>query len=219
MSGVEIEAKTMEEAIEKASQELGAPKEELDVEVLSEGTGRMFGLIGGKNVKIKASLKRPPEKNKLEEAKGVLETVLSYLASEFTVEPSEDDEKIVLNIYGDGSGLLIGRRGQTLDALQYLVNKIVNRFPEDRKQVVVDTEDYRVRRRDSLVSLAKRLSEKVKRQGTPVMTNPMSSSDRRVIHLTLQDEEELTTKSKGEGLYRRVVISPKGLGRDQSQEL
>jgi spoIIIJ-associated protein len=219
MSEVEVEAKTMEEALEKASQELGASKEELEIEVLEEGAGKVFGLLGGKNVKIRATVLRAPEKGKGEAAKEVLETILSYLASDFTVNTHEDDEKIVLDIRGDGSGLLIGRRGQTLDALQYLVNKIVNRFPEDRKQVVVDTESYRVRRKDSLVTLARRLSEKAKRQNAPVTTNPLSSSDRRIIHLALQDEEELETKSKGEGLFRRVVIFPKGFEHDSGREL
>jgi spoIIIJ-associated protein len=127
---------------------------------------------------------------------------------EATVDLQEDSERILLDIKGDGSGLLIGRKGQTLDALEYLINKIVHKDAEDKKRIVVDTENYRLRREDSLVQLAQRLAEKAKRLGRPVTISPMSAHDRRIIHLALQDDKTLRTWSTGSGLYRKVIISP-----------
>jgi spoIIIJ-associated protein len=127
---------------------------------------------------------------------------------EATVDLKEESERILLNIKGDGSGLLIGRKGQTLDALEYLINKIVHKDAEDKKRIVVDTENYRLRREDSLVQLAQRLAEKAKRLGRPVTISPMSAHDRRIIHLALQDDKTLRTWSTGSGLYRKVIISP-----------
>lgn len=209
MSTIEVEAKTMEEAIKQACEQLGRTQDQLEIEVLSDGSGKMFGIIGSTKVKIKASPKDPKTEGDTQKAKEVLENILQWFDMEAQVESSEDDECITLNIKGDGSGILIGRKGQTLDAFQYLVNKIVRRSPNCKKQVVVDTEGYRQRRKEMLMDLAKRLSEKAKAKAAPVSTGPLNPFERRIIHLTLQDDAELTTKSNGEGIYRRVVISPK----------
>jgi len=122
---------------------------------------------------------------------------------ETTVDLKEDPERILLNIKADGSGLLIGRKGQTLDAIEYLINKIVHKDAEDKKRIVVDTENYRLRREDSLVKLAQRLAEKAKRLGRPVTISPMSAHDRRIIHLALQDDKTLRTWSTGSGFTAR----------------
>jgi spoIIIJ-associated protein len=143
-----------------------------------------------------------------ETARKTLQDILRLLEVEATVDLKEESERILLNIKGDGSGLLIGRKGQTLDALEYLINKIVHKDAEDKKRIVVDTENYRLRREDSLVNLAQRLAEKAKRLGRPVTISPMSAHDRRIIHLTLQDDKTLRTWSTGSGLYRKVIISP-----------
>lgn len=208
MSTIEVEAKTMEEAISQACEQLGRPQDQLEIEVLSEGSGKMFGIIGSTKVKIKATPKDTRAEGDSKKAKEVLENILQRFGSEARVESSEDDECITLNIKGDGSGILIGRKGQTLDAFQYLVNKIVHRSLNCEKQVVVDTEGYRQRRREALLDLAKRLSEKAKTKDAPVSTSPLNPFERRIIHLALQDDAALTTKSNGEGIYRRVVISP-----------
>ncbi len=133
---------------------------------------------------------------------------MQRFGTEAQIETIEDEESITLNIKGDGSGILIGRKGQTLDALQYLVNKIVHRSLSVKKQTVIDTEGYRQKRKDALLDLAKSLGEKVRAKGVPVSTNPLNPFERRIVHLALQDDAELTTKSTGEGMYRRVVISP-----------
>ena len=222
MKSVEIEGKTIEEAINKACEELQASREELEIEVLSDSSAGFLGLVGGKKAQIRATVKEssaalPPEAHfpsalspnpVAETARKTLADILRLLEVEAPVDLEEDSERILLNIRGDGSGLLIGRKGQTLDALEYLVNKIVHRGAEDKKRIIVDTENYRFRREESLVKLAQRLAEKAKRLGRPVTISPMSAHDRRIIHLALQDDETLHTWSTGDGLYRKVIISP-----------
>jgi spoIIIJ-associated protein len=221
MKSVETEGKTTEEAIQKACEELSVSRQDLEIEVLSGGSSGFLGL-GAKNARIRATVKeisapRTPEarpsaalsdNQAAETAQKTLQDILRLLEVEATVELKEDSERILLNIQGDGSGLLIGRKGQTLDAMEYLINKIVHKDAEDKKRIVVDTENYRFRREDSLVKLAQRLGEKAKRLGRPVTISPMSAHDRRIIHLALQDDKTLRTWSTGTGLYRKVIISP-----------
>lgn len=209
MSAIEVEAKTMDEAINQACEQLGRPKDQLEIEVLSDSSSKMFGIMSSKKVRIKATVKETETEGDAQRAKGVLENILQGFGTETRIEASEDDECITLNIKGDGSGILIGRKGQTLDAFQYLVSKIVHRSHKCEKQIIVDTEGYRQRRREILIDLAKRLGEKAKIKDVSVSTNPLNPSERRIIHLALQDDAGLDTKSKGEGIYRRVVISPK----------
>ena len=208
MSTIEVEAKTLEEALRQASEQLGISQDQIEIEVLSEGSNKIFGIIGSSKVKIKATAKEQKGDDDARHAKKVLENILERFGTEVQVEVREDDDCITLNIKGDGSGILIGRKGQTLDAFQYIVNKIVHRSLNTKKQTVVDTEGYRKRREGALADLAKRLGEKAKTKGIPVSTNPLNPFERRLVHLALQDDAELTTKSNGEGMYRKVVISP-----------
>ena len=222
MKSVETEGKTVEEAISKACEELKASREELEIEVLTNGSSGFLGLVGAKNAQIRATVKEtapaaeegaglPPDASSheaAETAKKTLQDILSLLGMEAGVQLKEEEERIVLNIEGDGSGLLIGRKGQTLDALEYLINKIVHKGAEDKKRIVVDTENYRSRREESLVLLAQRLGDKAKRLGRPVTISPMSAHDRRIIHLALEEDKTLRTRSTGTGLYRKIVISP-----------
>jgi spoIIIJ-associated protein len=222
MKSVETEGKTIEEAISKVCEELKVSREDVDIDVLANGSTGFLGLVGAKNAKIRATLKERPEvptpeaslssvpsgAQVAETAKKTLSDLLRLLEIEASIELKEDSERILLNIKGDGSGLLIGRKGQTLDALEYLVNKIVHKGAEDKKRIVVDTENYRSRREESLVNLAQRLAEKAKRMGRPVTISPMSAHDRRIIHLALQEDKALHTWSTGTGLYRKIIISP-----------
>jgi len=209
MSMIEVEGKTVDEAIQKACEQLGLSPEQLEVEVLSDGSNKIFGIIGGTKVRIKATVKELPSEPDAQKAQDVLENILQRFGFETSIEVLEDDECVTLNIKGDGSGILIGRKGQTLDALQYVVNKIVHRSPNVTKQVIVDTEGYREKRKETLIDLAKRLSEQAKTREGPVSTSPLNPFERRIIHLAIQDDDELTTQSTGEGIYRSVVISPK----------
>ncbi len=142
-------------------------------------------------------------------AKETLENILALIPVEASVSAEQVDGNIALTIEGDKSGLLIGRKGKTLDALQFIVNRIVNKTLDKRIRVVVDSENYRQRRRDSLTQMALKMGDKAKRIGKPVTTNPLNPRERRIIHLTLKEDGRLNTKSKGDGLLKKVVIFPK----------
>lgn len=141
-------------------------------------------------------------------AKEILEGILKGMCFECRIAMHETPEKLTLNIEGDGSGLLIGKRGQNLDAIQYILNKAINRSDTERKMIIVDSEAYRKRREESLLILAERIREKVKKTKKPVSLSNMNAHDRRIIHLALQKDEALMTKSRGEGEYRKIVILP-----------
>jgi spoIIIJ-associated protein len=230
METYEFEGKTTEEAIQKAARELNLPVEELSVDVIEPGSAGIFGLVGGRKAKIKVTLKTPseleeegeeeeqepgerreePQENDVNFAKRTLEEILALIPVEATVAASRGEGRITLKVQGDRSGLLIGRKGKTLDALQFLVNKIVSKALDKKIDVVIDSENYRRRREDSLTQLALKMGDKAKRIKKPVTTNPMNPHDRRLIHLALKDDEQVETRSRGEGLMKRVVIIPKG---------
>jgi len=140
-------------------------------------------------------------------AKHTLQEILQKLGVEYTVDIKKRDDQILFNIHCENENFLIGRRGATLDAIQYLVNRIANKHAQEKIQVVLDTSDYRVNRKQRLQKLALRLSKRVKMTGKPVTISPMNPHDRRIIHLTLQDDRAVKTLSKGTGFMRRVMIS------------
>jgi spoIIIJ-associated protein len=145
-----------------------------------------------------------------ERAAKVLREILDHMGVDAEVSAFDDGDRIILDAHGAESGLVIGKKGATLDALQYLVNRIVFTKPHEGPLVIVDAEGYRGRREDTLVDLAQRLAEKVVASGRPVPVEPMSAHDRRIVHMALVDHEGVSTESEGEGSYRRVVIFPKG---------
>jgi spoIIIJ-associated protein len=302
MEGIEIEGKTIDEAIEKACSEFQVPREKLNIEIIAEGNSGFLGL-GAKKARIRAGLlsinmtlddvfprteketpvrmekfaaptpkgngagsnvdgsgamsaapnpkaqpavhpvaTRPTVKPKApetlehrtvarpyptpaivddgepaaEKAKRILEGLLTRMASPSPVAVEETEEAIILNIRGNGSGLLIGKRGQNLDAIQYIVNKAVHHTANGHKMITIDTEAYRKRREESLIALALRLGEKVKKTKKPVTVGHMNAHDRRIIHVAIQSDETLTTKSRGEGEYRKIVILPARCVPDQA---
>jgi spoIIIJ-associated protein len=144
-------------------------------------------------------------------AREALENILALIPMEGTsVIVKDNDGIIALDIEGDKSGLLIGRKGRTLDALQFIVNKIVNKTLERRTQVVVDSESYRKRRKEFLTQMAEQMGAKAKRIKKPVATNLLYPHDRRIVHLALRDDKGLSTKSRGDGLFKKVIIIPRG---------
>ena len=304
MEGIEIEGKTINEAIENACEEFNVPREKLNIEIIAEGNPGFLGL-GVKKALIRAGLlsidmtlddvfpwtetekptpvrtekfaaptpkgnvagssvddngvkpaapipkarpdvlpvtTRPTVKPKapepaehrvvarpypapaavgdgepaVEKARRILEGLLTRMAIPSPVAVEETEEAIILNIQGDGSGLLIGKRGQNLDAIQYIVNKAVHHTANGHKMITIDTEEYRKRREESLVALAVRLGEKVKKTKKPVTVGHMNAHDRRVIHMAMQNDETLTTKSRGEGEYRKILILPARRGPDHT---
>ncbi len=148
------------------------------------------------------------EENLAMRAKEKLDGILKRMGLDYPVQVEETSESITLEIEGDGSGLLIGRGGQTLDALQYLVNKATNKNGKERKRIILDTEDYRKRREKTLIALAEKLGEKVKKTRKPVTVNPLNAHDRRIVHMALQDDGQLNTRSRGEGTFRKIIILP-----------
>ena len=209
MEPIEIEGKTIDEAIEKAVEVLNTPKEQLDIEIISNGSQGFFNFLSAKKARIKASVVRNRGEEKKDKAQRLLKDILDLAKISASVGAMLKDDKIFLTIEGDGSGLLIGKRGQTLDALQYLVNKMVNRDPNSRIPVIIDTENYRNRREAKLSDIAQRLGDRAKRQQMTVATGPLNPQERRVIYLALQNDPDLLAKSEGEGELKRVVIIPR----------
>ena len=261
---LEIEDKSIDDAIEKACRDFGVPREKLNIEIISESTGGFLGMLT-KKAKIKASLlsldmdfnltddPEPKSKARIKiepriepedqpapaaratqevsvssfstdtssalaaQAKELLAGILTRMSFECQVSVNETPEKIILNIEGDESGLLIGRRGQNLDALQYILIKAINKSDNDHKMISVDSEAYRKRREESLLALAQRVREKVTNTQKPVSLTHMNAHDRRIIHLALQEDESLTTKSRGEGEYRKIVVLPARKGNNNTR--
>jgi spoIIIJ-associated protein len=142
------------------------------------------------------------------QAKALLEGILTRMDLDYPVTVEETEDSISLRIQGDGGGLLIGRRGQNLDAIQYIINKAVNKSAGERKIISVDIEEYRQKREVSLVALAEKLGDKVKKSKKSVTVDHMNAHDRRIIHMALQNDEALVTKSRGEGEYKKIIIMP-----------
>jgi len=224
MTCFEFTGKTPEDAIKIACRKLNLTEDEIDIEVVEPGSSGIFGLVGGKKARIKVKekvkekkgeKKQPSEDHNQDEldvaaiAKDALENILRLMPLENLVVKDEEKEGAVfLKIEGDKTGLLIGRKGQTLDALQFIVNKIVNKALGKRANVVVDSENYRERRQDFLVQTAIKLGEKAKKTMRPVSTDLLNPKDRRTVHMTLRNDKELETRSKGDGHLKKVVIFP-----------
>jgi spoIIIJ-associated protein len=200
----EFEARSVDEAILKACEYFDVSKDKLIVDVISKGS-KMLNFLGIKKVKIKVNVKEVYRGKLAQES---LERILSLMEMEAKVEmEKETKNQIKLMIIGDGSGILIGKNGQTLDALQYLIQRIVNNKINNKKQVILDTERYRERRTKNLAKMAQKLGEKAKKYRRIFSTEPLNSQDRKIIHLTLQDDKKLATKSEGDGLYKKIIIS------------
>jgi len=154
----------------------------------------------------------------LEMAKEYLTKMIELSGMNAQVQGEVSENRIVINVVGESSGLLIGKKGKTLDAIQYILSKMVSKQLGKRAYVVVDSEDYRGRRKKSLAEMALRLGEKAKKVGKPITISPMNAHDRRVVHLALQNDKQLKTRSKGEGLLKRIVILPQRLNRGRGQK-
>jgi spoIIIJ-associated protein len=239
MDFVETEGDTIDQAIENALISLGVERDRISIEILSEGKRGILG-FGTQKARVRASLRRPTvEASHLEpgsdpvvvasaapkplteaetaalgeKAKGVLIEILQRMGIEASVQAKIGDtaDEIVLEVICDDSGLLIGRKGQTLEALQYLVTRIAaDRQGSEGPHILVDVENYRQRRKKSLEDMALRLGEKAKRQRKTVTVDALSAADRRIVHAALQDDPWITTKSLGQGSYRRLLIIPEG---------
>ena len=202
MEFIEVSAKTVDDAITEASIKLGTTSDKIEVEVIEKGSTGFLG-IKSKPAIIKARKKNDTVDNIRE----FLENVFSAMNMEVTIDikKAEDDKVYEVELSGKEMGLLIGKRGQTLDSLQYLTNLAVNKYSDGYIKVKLDTEDYRQRRKDTLENLAKNIAYKVKRTKRPVSLEPMNPFERRVIHSALQGDRYVETHSEGEEPFRHVV--------------
>jgi spoIIIJ-associated protein len=241
---LEFESKSVEKAVEKASQKLNIPPNELSHDIISYGSTGIFGLVGSKKAKIRVvvpdeeTVKQSddaaydPEKESeevvamVDEAFGkettsevseentalgkeALQKMVDFITTDATVSASHIEGKLVYQVSGGNAAILIGKRGQTLEAMQYLVEKIINKQNEKRVRVDVDIEGYLQSRRERLQKLASRLSEKVKKTGKPLTAGQFNAHDRRIIHIALKEDRHVRTHSVGEGYYRKLKIYPK----------
>jgi len=207
MEFLEFEGKTTEEAIANAGAHFQVPSEELEIEIVWWGSPGFFGL-GGRKARIRAALPEEPEGDLLPLARGILEQILAKMHEPAAVTATQEEDRINLLIATPDAGLLIGKQGQTLDALQYLVTKMLAKQTRGKVRVAIDVEAYRARHNEALALLAQKYGDKVKRSGKPITLNPMNPYDRRIVHMALQGNKDLKTISRGEGLYKKVIISP-----------
>jgi spoIIIJ-associated protein len=233
MGHVEVEGSSIDEAIDKALQQLGVARDQVAIDILSSPTKGLLG-IGGRKAKVRVALRAPisieeeplpapraaarraeaapsaidPEL--LSRARGLLQDILNRMGFTVTVNATEDDGMIHLAIVGDSTGVLIGRHGQTLDAFEYFLHRALSKQEDGVGRIVVDCEDYRVRRRESLEAMANRLAEQAKIKRRSLTIESLSPRERRIVHLALQNQPGLTTRSSGDGYYRDLLIIPDG---------
>jgi spoIIIJ-associated protein len=227
MEFVEFEGKTTEEAIKQACTHFQLPPESLDIEIISVGSPGLFG-IGGRKAKVRVVLSRDEEEGESEgegqgegegegaadvdllpQAQELLERILELMGEKAKVLGRFDEEdRLSLGIDAEDPGLLIGKQGQTLEALQYLLTKMIAKKARRKVRVFIDIESYRARHQEALTQLALKSGEKAKKSGKPITLNPMNPHDRRIVHLALQGDKEIKTMSRGEGLYKKVVVYP-----------
>jgi spoIIIJ-associated protein len=229
MRAVEIEADSVDAAIAEGLHQLGATEQDVDITVLDEGSRGVLGL-GARKARVRITLSRESSAptavspsaeepstavsgEAMERAQNLLTDVFQHLAVPIKIEVTRAADHVTFNLVSESAGFIIGKRGQMLDALEYIVNRVATRDDAHVQHIVLDVAGYRERRRQYLEALARRLGEQVKRKRKPVQLEPMSPRDRRIVHIALQSDPALTTRSTGEGYYRRLVISPKSTGR------
>lgn len=207
LTELEKTGKTVEEALKAALAELELPEERISYEILEMPSKGFLGLIGNKPARIKVTVKKL---SPVEMAENFLRELFGAMDIKASIEKSETAEGFVFDLRGDDLGCLIGKHGQTLDALQYLVNLAANQdMSREKVRILLDIENYRKRREETLYRLAKRLADKVRRNGGQVVLEPMSRHERKIIHTALQDDRRVITYSDGDEPHRKVVIALK----------
>ena len=208
MSQIEMTARTVEEAIEVALKELDADRSDVEIDVVSRGKSGLLG-IGAEPAKVRVTLLDSPSEI-VTVTSEVIQSLLSLMDAEVVLTlkqmHNDDLDGPIFEIEGDDAGLLIGRKGETLKTLQFLVRFIVSQRLDDRVNLMIDVEGYQERRHQSLANMARRVARRVTDTGKPITLEPMPPNERRIVHLTLSDHPMVTTESTGMGSSRQVVI-------------
>ncbi len=215
MKSVIKTGRTVDEALASALSELGASVDQVEVEVLAEPSRGFLGLLGGKDAEVKVTVKR----DKVQLAREFVSGVLDRMGMETSLEVLRRDENVTLNIVGQDLGILIGRRGETLKALEFLTNVASGKGSGTVGRVFVDAAGYRQRRERELADMALSVAKRVERLGSRVAMEPMDARDRRVIHVALQGRDTVETYSEGEEPFRRVIIAPLRDRRNTSEDV
>ncbi len=205
MEQIKKSGKTVDDAIQEALKELNASQDEVEITVVEEGSKGFLGMFGSKDAVVLVTKKFNPEKA----AENFLREMFLSMGIIVKITTKLKDKQLFIDLYGEDMGILIGKRGQTLDAIQYLVNLVVNKGNAPYISIMLDTENYRQRRKETLESLAFNLAKKVKQTKKSVVLEPMNPYERRIIHSSLQNDRYVTTYSEGEEPFRNVVIALK----------
>ena len=204
MRKITVSGKTVDEAVQSAIRQLNTTRERISIEVLEEPQKGFLGLIGTKPAVVEVEIKP----DAAEEAVTFLQDVTKNMGVSIEIDQVQTKDGLLLNLKGEGIGMLIGKRGQTLDSLQYLVNLVANKYSEQYMRIVLDAENYRERRKEALEQLAKRLGNKAVRTRKEVILEPMNALERKIIHTALQGVKGVKTYSEGVEPNRRIVVAP-----------
>ncbi|ERK28619.1 MULTISPECIES: RNA-binding cell elongation regulator Jag/EloR [Clostridium] len=203
MKLIEVNGRTVDEAVDSALKELNVTKDKVEIEILDEGNKGFLNIFGAKPARIKVKVKR----DYIVEAKSFLRNVLNSMEIKAEIRMKEEDDTLNINLIGPNMGLIIGYRGETLDSLQYLISLVVNKGHENPyKRVVLDTENYRAKREETLKRLAGKTAFKVRKFKKAIKLEPMNPYERRIIHAALQNDKSVYTYSEGEEPFRKIVI-------------
>lgn len=217
---IEREGKTVSEAIIRACEDLGVTRNEIEVQVLEEGSKGVLG-IGGREARVRITVTKSDISEKGLRAKKALQDILGYIVSSHSITLNETADKIELDVkISDDKGLLIGRKGEMIKALEYITGKISGRFCEDgrEKRVLIDVDDYKRRREESISRMVKDTVKKVRKIGKPITLEPMSAFERRITYITLKQESGITYETRGSGEEKRIVINPQRHHRARDPE-
>jgi spoIIIJ-associated protein len=209
MDFVEVEGKTYEEAIRKASMELNAEEKDLDIDVKEVDTKGILGLLGSKKVRITARL-REKEVTPEDYGQTFLQELAAVVGLSFQTKISQYEDRIIFLVQSDDGDVLVGKDGETLEALQHLLRLAIAKRYKQGLKVLVDINGYREKRKKALTLMAKRMADRAKKTGKRLKTDPLNPYERRIIHSIFKHNKSITTKSEGEGHTKKVIISPIG---------
>jgi spoIIIJ-associated protein len=212
MKVIEVEGKSIDEAVKKAADILGIHHSKIrqsDIEILDEGKSGIFGFGVSRSAKIRVS-NNIQMSDIGDTAKEITKTILEKMGIDVALrDVHESDNKVYIELESENSGLIIGKKGKTLESLQFIVNMMVNHRTQSEKKIIIDIESYRAKRERALKKMSEEIAEKVARTGKPFSLEPMNPFERRLIHMTLQDHELVMTKSEGQGAFRKVKVYPR----------